>query len=130
MTLVLLAICFAFAIIATAFLRYGYYLLFDESAYAYCPDEEYTEDGRAVISGPRPRFFPKSDPQQIGWWGNEWYFDSYRDQVRAFCTREGCEWPRYVGQEFGAVFPEADTERITPHLDKSHEGEQDAPPNP
>jgi hypothetical protein len=123
MTLVLIAICFALAIVAMAFVRYGYYLLFDESAYAYCLDEEYTEDGRVVISGPRPRFFSKSDPQQIGWWGNEWYFDFYRDQVRAFCKREGCDWPRYVRREFGAVFPEADTGKITPHSEKSRDGE-------
>jgi len=81
----------------------GYHLLFDESAYAYAPDEEHTEEGIEVISGPRPRFFAKSDPQGIGWWGNEWYFNLYRSKIRDFCAQEGCEWPRYVRAEHGSA---------------------------
>lgn len=129
-TVAFLAICLALAILTTALFRYGYYIIFDESAYAYCPDEEITENGRTVISGPRPRFFPKSDPQQIGWWGNEWYFDFYRDQIRAFCIREGCEWPRDVGKEFGNVYPVGDIERISPQSLNSQGAQRAAPEQP
>ena len=85
----------------------GYYVIFDESRYAYSPDEDNTEGGVQVISGPRPRFFGESDIHQTGWWGDEWYFDLYRSKIRAFCDREGCEWPMHIRAEHGSIVREA-----------------------